>query len=207
MAGLEFFDRELRLATAGLEPAAINKALARFARAELAKAIGAGASPEYDRFVNGVPDAPEESVKVPGVIVYEFVNWPLVIKAALAELVKRSPRRSGRFASSFIVIAAGRAVATDYSKIKPGSEIIITNFSPAVRKAEVGLLGIPANRLFAGTARVMTTRFRDSFRFEAKFLDIRAGIHPAIPYRLKRGSRRSPAGRPIAYPSIVINVI
>ncbi|RWQ16092.1 hypothetical protein [Mesorhizobium sp.] len=208
MAGFQFFERDLKLATAGMEPDAIDKALAAFAKQELKRVIGEGiASPTYERYVNGVHNAPEEAVKAPGPIVYEFVNWPLVINAALAELQKRSPRRSGKFASSFIVIAGGRAVATDFSKIRPDAEIIITNFMPTVRKAEVGYLGIPEQRLFQGAARLMGSRFRGAYSFEAKFLNIRAGLHAQIPYRLKRGTRRYAVGSPIAYPSILINAL
>ncbi len=98
MAGFEAFDRELRIATAGLSREAISKELARFARAELAKAISAGASPQYEIFVNGRPGLVEENVIAPGPIVYEFTNWPLLINAALAELKARAPRASGRFA-------------------------------------------------------------------------------------------------------------
>lgn len=208
MAGFQFFERDLKLATAGMEPEAIDKALAAFSRQEVKRVIAEGiASPNYDRYVNGVHDAPEEAVKAPGPIVYEFVNWPLIINAALAELQKRSPRRSGRFASSFIVIVGGRAVATDFSKIRPDAEVIITNFMPTVRKAEVGYLGIPEQRLFQGAARIMASRYRGVYSFEARFLNIRAGLHAQIPYRLKRSTRRYAAGSPIAYPSILINVV
>lgn len=212
MAGFQFFERDLKLATAGMEPAAIDKALAAFAKQEVKRVITEGiASPNYERYVNGVHDAPEEAVKAPGPIVYEFVNWPLVINAALEELKKRGPRsKSGRFASSYIVIVGGRAIATDFSKLRPDAEIIITNAQPYVRKAEVGFLGIPAQRLFYGTARAMGSRFRGVFTFESKFLDIRAGLHHLIPYRLKsrrsndRISRKSGV---LSYPAIIINPV
>lgn len=209
MAGLEFFDREIRLATAGLEPEAINAALAKFARAEVAKAVSAGASAKYDKFVNGREGAEEETVRAPGPIVYEFVNWPLVINAALAELKRRGPRRkTGRFESSYIVIAGGRVVVTDFTKLRSDAEIIILNTTPYTRKAEVGFLGIPEQRLFAGTARVMNSRFKGVFRFESKFLDVKSGLAPGLPYHLKtrrskdRISRKSGV---LSYPSIIIN--
>ncbi|MES0168244.1 hypothetical protein NKJ87_20015 [Mesorhizobium sp. M0027] len=195
-----------------MEPEAINKALAAFAKQEVNRVIGEGiASPNYERYVNGVHNAPEETVKAPGPIVYEFVNWPLVIDAAIEELQKRGPRaKSGRFASSYIVIASGRAVVTDYSKIRSDAEIIITNAQPYVRKAEVGFLGIPAQRLFYGTARVMGSRFRGAFTFQSKFLDIRAGLHHLIPYRLKArrsNDRISRKAGVLSYPAIIINPV
>lgn len=209
MAGLEFFDRELRLATADLEPAAINAALAKFARAELAKAISAGASPRYDKFVNGREGAQEETVQAPGPIVYEFVNWKLAIDSTLAELRKRGPRRkSGEFENSYIVIVGGRVVVTDYTKLRSDAEVIILNTTPYSRKAEVGRLGIPEQRLFAGTARVMNNRFKGVFRFESKFLDVKSGLAPGVPYHLKtrrshdRISRKSGV---LSYPAVIIN--
>lgn len=209
--GFEFFERDLRVATVGLDLDEINRQVAAFARRELARAIAEGiATPIYTRFVNGVAGAAEEAYRAPGAIVYEFTNWELVIDAALAELQKRSPRKSGRFASSFVVIAGGRSVVTDYSKIRPDAEIIITNFQPYVRKAEVGRLGVAERVIFAGTARTMANRFRGAFTFTSKFLDVPAGIHSGMPYRLKwRGSndRISRKSGVLSYPSIIINPV
>lgn len=210
--GFEFFERDLKIATASLEPAEINKAVAIFAKKELARVIAEGiASPNYERFVNGRSGAAEETYQAPGAIVYEFTNWPIVISAALAELKRRGPRpRSGRFDSSYIVIAGGRAVVTDFAKIRADAEVIITNFQPYVRKAEVGFLGIPEQRLFKGTARVIASRFRGAFTIESKFVDVRPGLHAAMPYRLKmrasndRISRKSGV---LSYPAIIINPV
>lgn len=212
MAGLEFFDREIMLATADLEPGAINAALAKFARQELAKAIAAGASPRYEKYVNGREGAAEETVQAPGPILYEFINWPLVLDAVLAELRKRGPRRkSGQFENSYVVIAGGRVPVTDFTKIRADAEIIITNAQPYVRKAEVGRLGIPEQRLFAGTARVMNNRFNGVFRFESRFLNVPSGIHPLMPYRLKTRKRShdriSRKAGVLTYPSIIINPV
>lgn len=209
MAKFEAFDRQIALATADLEPEAISRELAKFARQELAKAIGAGASKQYQKFVNGVEGAAEEAVRAPGPIVYEFTNWPLVIDAALAELEKRGPqRKTGKFASSFVVIVGGRVAVTDFTKIRPDAEVVIFNATPYSRKAEVGRLGIPELRLFKGTARVMATRFRGAFIFESKFLNVPSGIHPLAPYRLKTNrskDRISRRGGVLSYPSIIIN--
>lgn len=210
--GFEFFERDLKVATASLEPEAINKAVALFAKKEVARVIAEGiASPTYERFVNGRQGAVEESYQAPGAIVYEFTNWPIVIAAALAELKKRGPRpRSGRFDSSYIVIAGGRAVVTDFTKIRAETEVIITNFQPYVRKAEVGRLGIPELRLFRGTARALASRFRGAFTFESRFLDVRSGLHPAMPYHLKARRSRDRISRKsgvLSYPSIIINPV
>lgn len=229
MAGFESFDRELRLATKGLEPAAINAALARFARSELAKAISAGASPQYTKYVNGREGAPEETVQAPGPIVYEFVNWPLVIDAAISELLRRAPRKTGRFHASFIVIANQRLV-TDYRQIAPYAEVIITNFQPYVRRVEAGKR-IGQKRVFDSSKNALSRRYGDLFRFETRFLNIATGVHPEIPYILKGGAplraaamnsrssvfraggthlarrKDTMAGQALTYPSIVINAL
>lgn len=207
MAGLQFFDRELRLATAGLEPDAINAALAKFARAELAKAIAEGASPEYDRFVNGALGAPEESVKVPGAIVYEFVNWNIIISAALAELVKRSPRRTGVYAGSFIVLANGAPV-TAFGEIPGQAEVIIFNPRPQTRRIEDGANKSTGKKHFTAAKRALSTKFRDVFHIETRFVNVKAGVHPLVPYHLKgsQGGNRQP-GSALTYPAIVINVL
>lgn len=207
--GFEGFDRQIAFATDGIAPENIAKELAKFARAELAKAIAAGASPNYDRYVNGRQGAPEESYQAPGSILYVFSNWPLVINAALAELQKRSPRRSGRFASSFVVLA-NQTVTTDYGSIPATAEVIIFNAQPTSRKAEVGRLGIPARRLFDGTKSALSRRFREGFAFQTMFVNIKAGVHPLVPYILKgsQGRRRDrQAGSPLSYPTIVINAL
>lgn len=225
--GFEFFERDLKVATASLEPEAINKAVAAFAKKEVARVVAEGiASPFYDLYVNGREGLAEEAYQAPGAIVYEFVNWPLTIRAAIEELQKRSPRRkTGVFDSSFIVISGGRLV-TDFTTIASDAEVIITNATPYVRKAEAGLLGTPKRRLFDGTKSAMNRRFSGVFRFDIRFLDIPGGIEARIPYVLKgeysrkraewlknpaRFSRRFPKridqekGRALTYPSLVIN--
>jgi len=230
MAKLETFDRDLRLAIADVEPDRINAALAKFAREELERVIQRGeGSPAYKRYVNQIEGAPETSVKAPGPIIYQFVWWKPVILFALAELQKRSPRKSGRFASSFIVISGGKIVL-DFDDIDADAEVIVTNFQPYVRKAEAGLLNVPRRRIFDGTKRLINSRYNEVVTAETRFLNISPGLHPQIPYILKGGaglraasqSRRSSAfrsgrrflaprkdtaaGQALTYPSIVLNL-
>ncbi|MGN6304833.1 MAG: hypothetical protein ACTHNH_08460 [Mesorhizobium sp.] len=211
--GFEFFERDLRVATAGMEPEAINQAVAVFAKQEVRRLIAEGAaSPRYERYVNGVHGAPEESYRAPGAIVYEFTNWPLVINAVLEELKKRGPRpRTGQFDNSFVVIVGGRVLVTDYSKIRSDAEVIILNATPYSRKAEVGRLGIPEQRLFKGTARVIASRFNGAFTVTSRFLNVPSGIHSLMPYHLKnRGRSNDRISRKsgvLTYPAIIINPV
>lgn len=209
MAGFETFERDLRFATKGLQPEAINRELAKFAKTELRRVIASGqASTTYERYVNHVKGALEESVKAPGPILYEFVNWPLVIRAALAELQRRSPRRSGRYAGGFIVLANG-AAAPDYSRIPIDAEVVVFNARPYTRKIEIGA-NKTGKRHVDGAKSAMARRFRDAFKFETRFLNVASGIHPEVPYRLKNSQGRRKdrqAGGLLTYPSIVINAV
>lgn len=204
---MEMFERELKLATADLEPAEINRALAAFAKQELRAVIASGqASTNYERYVNNVQGAREESVVAPGPIRYEFVNWPTVIREALDELRKRVPRKSGRYANGFLVLVGGRPVV-EYKTIPAMAEVVIMNVRPYTRKMEVGANG-PGRRHFERAKNALARRYRDVFSFDLRFLNTANGIHPGVPYILKRsaGNRKDrQAGMPITYPSIIIN--
>lgn len=231
MARFEAFDRELRLATEGLEPDALNKALAAFAKREVRKLISSGqASANYERYVNNQPGLPEEAVVAPGPIVYDFVNWSAIIRTALEELQKRVPRKSGRYAGGFMVLANGHPVR-EYKAIPTEAEVIIFNTRPYTRKMEVGGNKTGAKH-FDAVRRLLATRYRDVFEVgKVRFLDIGGGLHPDVPYILKgeaplvaaKKTRRSSAfragratlardqrrqaGMPIAYPAIIINAV
>ncbi len=204
MPGMEFFERDLKLATAGLEPDAINAALAKFAKAELAKALAGGAPSQYERIVNGRSGAAEETVIAPGPIVYVFTNWNLVINAALQELQKRAPRRSGRYAGSFVVVVGGRTVVTDFSKLRPDAEVIILNTQPYTRKIETGHNG-PGARHFDLSKAALNRRFKGAFLAEFKYVEVPGGIAARVPYLLKRTTKRRAAGTPLTYPALIIN--
>lgn len=212
MARFDTFDRQISLATADIAPDRISAELAKFARQQLAEAIQSGAAtPVYDLFVNGRRGVTEESVQAPGPILYEFSWWRVVIRYALDVLAKHSPRKSGRYASSFIVIVGGKVVA-DFEDIPPSAEVIITNAQPYVRKVQVGAMqmSVPARMFDKAKADLVRRYGTRAFSFQAQFLDLGSGLHPLIPYRLKRNQGRRKdrqAGMPITYPAIVMNMV
>lgn len=241
MARFETFDRDIRVATAGLTDDEISREVALFARTSLAELIRTGeASPSYTRFVNGREGAPEEAFDVrsgatPGPILYEFTWWQEIITDALAELIKRSPKRSGRYARSFIVLA-NQVPVTDYAAISGAEEVIIFNAQPYTRKIEVGAMSMQVPpRHFDATNAMLRRKYgtTGSFSIMTRFLDIRSGIDPRVPYILKgeyagrynaqrkaiaAGARISSAarlarrkdrdaGQPISYPALVINMV
>jgi len=206
------FDRELKLATADLAPEAIRRALAAFARESVAEVVSSGkGSTQYERIVNGRPGLSEDAVELPGPIVYVFSNWKLAIDVAIEELQRRVPRKSGTYAASFIVVVGG-AIVRDYAKIAPDAEVIIINYRPYTRKMEVGENGPAGDRHFELSRSAFNRRFASAFSAKFLFLTIADGVHPQIPYVLKRGSGRSrrkdrQAGQPITYPALVLNAI
>ncbi|UDF29386.1 UNVERIFIED_ORG: hypothetical protein LHK14_18010 [Roseateles sp. XES5] len=215
MATFESFEQEIQMATIGISPEAINRALANFARSELRKAQAVGASRTYQLFVNGRPASSEDEVMAPGPIVYQFSLWGEIINFAIAELQRRSPVRTGRFRNSFIVLVDGQLVQATRD-VPAMSEIIITNFQPYIRKAEAGLLGTKRFAIFDGTKRALARKFgnegrRDAgYLFETKWLNIAAGVHPEIPYILKHSQGRRKdrqAGMPISYPAVVMSMV
>lgn len=236
MAGVEMFERELRLAIGDLRPEVVTRELALFARQSLAAMQATGeASQTYDRYVNGRLGAPEESVQLPGPILYVFSNWRLVIETALVELQKRVPRKSGMYAASFIVVVGGRVV-TSFDAIPAESQVVILNTRPYTRKMEVGANGRarpngPGKKHFENTKTALNSRFRGAFSVTTTFVRASNGLHPEIPYILKGSapdraaaqSRRSSAfragrsvlarrkdtdaGQPLTYPALVIDPI
>jgi hypothetical protein len=231
MAGFETFERDLKLASAGLTGAAFEAELARFAKSELQRVIRSGeGSPIYETYVNGRRGVAEEAVIAPGPILYVFANWPLIIRTALAELVKRVPVKSGRYASGFVVLADGKIVR-NYADITPRQVVTIFNVQPYTRKMEVG-----ANRggkhHFRKVRQAMFRRFgQQMFDLENSYISPPAGIHPLVPYTLKGRSRliraattnlssayragrttlaprkATSAGQKLTYPSLVFRMI
>lgn len=208
---LDTFSRDISMATADIAPERVNAALAAFAKAELQRVIQSGqASSMYDRYVNGRKGLSEDAVIVPGSILYVFSYWPNIIRAAVDELRRHVPVKSGRYASGFVVLADG-AIARKYADIGPESEVIVLNVRPYTRKMEVGANGKRSGQHHFEKARqALNRQFRGTFRVEKRFIDVRAGLHPGVPWILHRsaGRRRDrSAGQPISYPALVMNMV
>ncbi len=214
MARFQDFAKELRLATAGISQDAISAELAKFARAQLAEAIGSGAgSPMYSRFVNGREGAAEETVEAPGPILYVFAWWAPVIGFALAYARGRSPERSGRYRKSWIVLVNGREVDED-AAIPAGAEVTITNRQPYHRKIDSGhmRMRVPPGiieemrsriaRRFSGAVEARATQvlIPGGYILKGKF---RRGYRERARSGLRRDTR---AGQPMTYPAVVMRM-
>lgn len=205
-SNLGFFDRELTIAMTGMDEAAMQKEFVAFAKSSVAELIASGqASPSYDTYVNNHL-GPIESVVLPGPALFIFNNFKLVIETALSELQRRVPRRTGRYAGSFVVLV-NKQVVTDFSDIPPDAEIIILNAAPYTRRMETGANKTGA-RHFDLTKAALNRRFSGVFNAQLLYLNVSGGVAPGVPYILKRSAGRRKdraAGQPITYPALVIN--
>ncbi|MGE0290269.1 MAG: hypothetical protein AB7P16_28640 [Bradyrhizobium sp.] len=217
MAKFETFAEDIRLATAGIAPEAVSAELAKLAKTELGRAVSSGAaSPIYTRYVNGREGAAEESVEAPGPILYVFSWWKLVINFALEELGKASPRLTGRYQASHVVMVGGRTV-DPASDIPAEAEVMIINTQPYARKIEVGhmRMTVPDGvyeavrskvvRRFGGEAGPVQVRKRmvmlpGGYVLKGRF---RRGYKSFARTKLRRDTK---AGQPITYPALVMSM-
>lgn len=203
MARPQAFERELRLATAGLSKDNIRRQLAAFAKQELAKVQRSGEAPErYVRTVNGRIGAPEESVEPPGPIVYSFNVLPDVAEYALAFAKERSPVRSGRFKKSWFVMVNGRETRS-LESIPLEAEVILTNSQPYSRKIEVGAMKmrVPPG-VVEDTKQAVMRRFGNIVTAQKRFIPLSGA------YVLRRENRRKDraSGKQLLYPALVVSL-
>jgi len=214
MARFETFARDLQLATADLAPNVIGRELAKLARSSLADAIAAGeASTIYTKYVNGRDGAEEESVVLPGPIVYDFSYWQPIIAFTLAELEKRSPRKSGDYIASHVVMVGSQVLRPD-AEIAAGEEVSFVATVPYARKIESGFQRVSTGdavfqdvrrRVQAQFGRVVDVRFRmvliaNGYVLKGRF---RRGYKPFARRKIRRDTE---AGARMTYPAIIMRM-
>lgn len=214
MARFETFARDLQLATADLAPEAISRELARFARSSLADVIAAGeASTIYTKYVNGREGAEEETVVAPGPIVYDFSYWQPILAFTLAELEKRSPRKTGAYIASHVVMVGSQVLRPD-AEIAAGEEVSVVTTVPYARKIESGFQRVSTGEaVFQDVRRKVQSQFGRAVDVKFRMVYIPNGY--ILKGRFRRGrkefSRRklqrdTQAGARMTYPAIVMNM-
>lgn len=203
MARPAAFERELRVATAGLQPQAIAKLLAETARKALADAISSGEAPNnYVRAVNGRVGVSEDHVIPPGPILYTFNSLPDVAEYALAFAMARSPVKSGRFKRSWFVMVNGRMIF-DPQSIEIDAEVILTNDQPYSRKIETGhmTMRVPPG-IVEDTRQAVMRRFGNIVTAQKRFISLSGA------YVLRRGGKRRDRtrGHELLYPALVVSL-
>ena len=213
-----------------LSGAALDQALADYAREQLAEAIGSGAASErYRRYVNAQEGAPESSVRFPGPILYAFDYLAEIADYALAFLRARSPVDSGDYRDAHHVRTAGLE-RIEPAQIPVGAAaIVITNDKEYSRKIEVGgmRLSVPPY-VYEDAAKAVRRAYREIVSVEVRFLELPGGYvlkgrqrSTAQRYanRIQAGGKNvrggsyvtarkdSKAGQALKYPSLVIEML
>lgn len=209
---LEAFERNLRVAVGDITGPEAAKRLAAFARDQLRDAIASGEGGErYERFVNGREGAPEESVTLPGPIVYRFSYLDEVIVYALDFLRARSPVRGGHYRDRHLVMVNGAVVGSSaepeaLAKVGflPGAEVVIVNDVPYARKVQVGAMrmSVPPG-IYDDAYKAVRRRYGEFVSVGMTFVTLSDG------YRLKRdgGRRGSRKGDPLTYPALSLSLL
>lgn len=208
------FSRDLQIATAGMTPQSVAPALAAFARSELAAAIANGAASKiYDRYVNGRPGAPEESVIVPGPIEYNFQVWPEIVEFTLQALVDRSPEKAGRYKRSWFVMAAGGRVKK-ISDIPNGADVTFCNDQPYSRKIDVGhmRMSVPPG-IVEDVRKMVLARFGNMISARRTMMPLPNGYilkghfaRGAGRFARQKLRRDTAAGSQMLYPALVLSL-
>lgn len=158
---------------AELAPEAQGKAIAAYARSQLAVAEeknrrALGRTPAHTVTVDGRRGAALETVKPHGgriVFAFEALTGG-IIEWILAELVRRSPEKSGEYKRGHRVLADGVEIS---GAVPAAQEYVITNIVPYARRLEVGKTRAGRAfviqvrpRIYEGVARDAKARFRSA---------------------------------------------
>jgi hypothetical protein len=197
--GFRGFERTVSFAPDSADSRALAAQLADFARDMLVDAQAAGEFPDlYVRAVNGRRGVTEDGVRVPGPIVYT-ADWVREAAAfAIDQFERTAPRLTGRYRSSFFVMADGRTV--DPSEIRFGADVFVTNDQPYSRKIQVGAKGFSdARGLFDTVAAAVQREYAGVVRCQVRFIRLAGGATVTA----RRGRRT--VTQELTYPAIRID--
>lgn len=214
MARIQTFERDLRLATADIEPQNIAPELARFARQSLSEAIQSGEGTEnYTKYVNGREGAAEETVVSPGPIVYDFIWWREIVEFAIQSAVERSPERSGDYKKSWFIMTPG-GVVKSWDALSINDTVILTNNQPYHRKIDVGhmQMSVPPG-VVEDVRRMVLGRFGNIITAKRTLIPLpggyvlkgvfRRGYRPYARTKLRPDTQ---AGARMTYPALVMSM-
>lgn len=161
---IEPIERDISVIIDGLlSPEAQSAAFAGFAQERLveAQAINTqalGFLPPHDQFVDGRKDAPLETVRPNGLIVFEFELLPDIFRWVGDQLVRSSPRKSGRYADSHLFLADGVIVPAG-APVPKADEYTFVNTQPYARKIDRGLSNQAPDGVYQVVAAMAAGRF------------------------------------------------
>jgi hypothetical protein len=177
------FEQTVRILRDQVGAPGFQRLHARIARQELARVLGGfGADrPTVTRFVDGREGAPEDSVKLYGVIRYEFARTARIATEALQMARDLSPAKSGLYKRSWFLMVDGREVR---GKVPlTAREVTLTNDVPYHRKLEMTVgreavikKGIKTFRRMPGIVervrQQLVRKYGDTFLAEIRFIDL-----------------------------------
>jgi hypothetical protein len=139
---------------------AVAVSIAARAKVENEKIMSAAPQPlGFVRHVDGVKDAPEETVKDGGVIVYDYNRLDQVAEFILTTLRERSPFRSGRYVRSHIMLLNGAEI-DQLAAWNAGDVLSFVNAQPYARKIEAGGENFRTHpHVYETTAAIANRRF------------------------------------------------
>lgn len=176
-----------------------KRAFIDFARGNLAEAIQSGqASTEFETYVNNRLGT-EESVTLPGPIIYQFSYLADVAAYALAFLRARytganGTAERGHYKESHFLMQGGRPV--QINAIDPGQEVVVTNDQHFARKVQLGAKGFLVGKGIYSEARQMVNRvWGNVARVEMTYITLANG------YQLQKEPGQ------LRYPALLLNPI
>lgn len=163
---VEPIDREVDVVISEmLSPEAQRRMFADIARVERDEAVrtntvALGRAPTYTTFVNGKAGASEDSVTVPGTVVYEFDIAEKLLQDIDSLLFNHSPYLTGRYSKSHRMFVGG----VEYDPETPlpelvTEEIIFLNIQPYARKIERGLSSQAPEGVYQTVAAIIARKY------------------------------------------------
>jgi len=172
------------------------KIIARAARAERDGLISGGqASPIYRTLVDGRDNAPEESIKPGGAIIYRFNTLGQAAIFGLAFARERSPAVSGTYKRSWFVAVNGVAWSGDLNDVPSDAQVMIVNAAPYHRKIHTGAMQTIGRGICEATRQAVRKRF-PNLDAGIIFADLSGTVAGwKLPYVLQTGGRTRAAAQ------------
>lgn len=177
MSRIDPIFRDIEIAQiAGLSNEEKSAALAAFASEQIDEARqtnrrSSGADAPYEVIVDGRLGAALSSVRPDGVIVANFDLISTALEWIGEQLILESPRLTGRFMRSWILLADGREIELGQA-IPPAEDYAFVNTQPYSRKIDAGLSSQAPNGVVDGIAAVAATRFGNMARVYSTFREL-----------------------------------
>lgn len=198
----------------------VQQATVRVAHAELRQAVDQGFDNRPVVITDGAPRRAPEQVKPFGKIVFTArPNMAEVVRWALTELQRKSPVKTGRYASSHVVMINGKEIAGDIwetlRNVKGTDRVQIVNPQPYARKIEGATASKKTGRakrrgtsrqaragVYRPVLRALVNRYSKSIFADFKYVKLNTGVK--VWGAQGGGKSRARVQRDQVYPAIAL---